>query len=240
MNEDLKWLAENVHEWNLRGKLKICAHKRLDGSFFVSRVYPDDFEGYTRAQWQAARDELSGKPKEWEGAWLFQDRYGFWHSFDDTETPVLYGDSPEKNYCTRKGFFKDYGRGEVLGDWRDTLERRPENHSVEPTEKVWRGPEDGLPPVGTYCQALFEDESTFDGGEWFDAYIVGVCKDGNTVAELLNEGVFVVSHKFRPIRTEEEKAVGEMIDIACKACATTSAEFAQSLYRAGYRKQEDK
>ena len=179
MNEDLKWLAENVHEWNLGGKLKICAHKRLDGSFFVSWVYPDDFEGYTRAQWQAARDELGL------------------------------------------------------------------NHSVEPTEKVWRGPEDGLPPVGTVLEAWFDDGRRC----WHKAYVVGYHPiEENTLAVSLigdHESRLIWSDisGIRPIRSEEDKAVEEMVSyiyglpVEDKRKAEHAARV---LYRAGYRKQEDK
>ena len=168
MNEDLKWLAENVHEWNLRGKLKICAHKRLDGSFFVSWVYPDDFEGYTSAQWQAARDEIGL------------------------------------------------------------------NHSVEPTEKVWRGPDDGLPPIDTECEAS-------GIGGWHHVKIIA--HDGNDAAcwDVETNELFW-SEKFRPIRSEEDRAVEDMLEVCKQGSVSypTSEEMVRRLYRAGYRKQEDK
>ena len=66
MHADLKWLAENVSEWN--GTYGYMA--RLDKCAYWMNV-PIQRDCFTRAQWQAARDELEdpfGSPEEDE-AW---------------------------------------------------------------------------------------------------------------------------------------------------------------------------
>lgn len=179
MNEDLKWLAENVHEWpesysdldRLLDSIAESYAAAWDGHQWGS------INGFTRAQWQAARDELSGKP-EWSDApewanWLAQDEDGEWWWFEGE--PKLDSDC---FYCHSKR--EDQASiGRVLGDWRNTLERRPENHSVEPTEKVWRGPDDGLPPVGMVIEAWFDDGRRC----WHKAHVVGYHpSEANTIA----------------------------------------------------------
>src|SRR5690554_5605783 len=128
MNNDLKWLAENVHEWKQGTHYLV---KTLDGgcNWIVGEMEIRDNAAnyFTRAQWQAARDELSGKPSwddvpEW-AEWIAQSPQGHWE---------CYADQPDFNEgrwvhsgrgeCV--GFAKY--RGEVLGDWRNTVERRPE------------------------------------------------------------------------------------------------------------------
>ena len=73
MNADLKWLAENVSEWNAR----YVAVQKFNGVgwlFGSERDYKHCIGDtcFTRAQWQAARDELENpfsSPDEDE-AWL--------------------------------------------------------------------------------------------------------------------------------------------------------------------------
>ena len=66
MNADLIWLAENVSEWNgTHGYIG----KRDQGAYWMH--VPMQRECFTRAQWQAARDELENpfsSPEEDE-AW---------------------------------------------------------------------------------------------------------------------------------------------------------------------------
>jgi len=244
MNEDLKWLAENVHEWP---KSYSDLDRILDS---IAESYAAAWDGhqwgsingFTRAQWQAARDELSGKP-EWSDApeyanWLAQDEDGEWWWFEGE--PKLDSDC---FYCHSKR--EDQASiGRVLGDWRKTLERRPENHSAEPTEKVLRGPEDRLPPVGV------EFEFSANGKTWEER--VMLFNDGITC--LMAHKQYPVSRwhykcddpdiLYRPIRSEEDKAVDEMMKFAPVdngSMAGIACQYlTRALYRAGYRKQEDK
>jgi hypothetical protein len=232
MNEDLKWLAENVHEWP--EGYESCDVEIIQREITASFRYGPSGR-FNQSQWQAARDELSGKP-EWSDApewanWLAQDEDGEWWWFEGE--PKLDSDC---FYCHSKR--EDQASiGRVLGDWRNTLERRPENHSVEPTEKVWRGPEDGLPPVGIECEFHHPDFG------WTGCTVVGhfrheaICtpNGGNYYGGMAEE--------FRPIRSEEDKAVEEMMKFAPvdngSMAGIACQHMARQLYRAEYRKQED-
>jgi hypothetical protein len=267
MNEDLKWLAENVHEWPER-----CVYATVSNwgngptvSWDCGTVFGKSF---SRDQWQAAHDELSGKPS-WDnvvGEWIAQDEDGEWYSFDNKP---YHGDGCwDVNPCYRE----KYGKSEVLCDWRDTLERRPENHSVEPTEKVdhipdagkmagnyidealemfgshygdatekvWRGPEDGLPPVGCDCEYI---DAT---GNWHTVEITAIGRRGILFVQSGKDNEQYTPldpRKFRPIRSEEDKAVEEMMKFAPvdngSMAGIACQHMARQLYRAKYRKQED-
>lgn len=250
---DLTWLARNVHEWPV-GASYIAKHESYDSwcsetAFGANYEQHDDCYGkrYTKAQWLAERERLQNKPKEWEGEWLFQDKHGWWNSFDDSETPMVYGVKDTENYCTSKGFFKTYAQGIVLGDWRDTLEKRPEqmtppthtNHrcvQVNIENQEWD--REGLPPVWVRIEAIGEHNT-----EWFELEIVAM-RDGNAWIIDYSNGLkrdYIIcldSYKFRPLKTEEEKAVEEMKQYCPYkgSWKSTYEEFARELVRNGYRK----
>ena len=130
---DLDWLARNVHVWPAGDHQPWCyvymAHggvMKAAGNFLDAVAKPTMI---TIDQWLARRAELQNKPS-WDGArkwanWLGQDEDGAWWYFS------------AKPKCQSRSFGEmgsgicaDFaGAGEVLGDWRDTLEKRPE---VEP------------------------------------------------------------------------------------------------------------
>jgi len=185
MNEDLKWLAENVHEWPEFVSYAVVVHCE-NGPKVVWDRGSTFGETFSRAQWKAARDELGP------------------------------------------------------------------NHSVDSTEKVWRGIEDGLPPVGGKVEAWFDDGRVC----WHEAYVIGRHpREENTVAVSLigdHESRLIWVDKFgvRPIRTEEDKVVEEMMESGAIGAffgagggAINDAAF-QALFkhmvRHGYRKQETK
>lgn len=182
MNEDLKWLAENVHEWPFGYDHTIVKSKYDDEFFFDG---PNADRGYTRAQWQAARDELSGGVRI----------------------------DPDSRTIT---------------EWP--------NHSVEPTEKEWRGPEDGLPPVGTECICEYYSFGlkchaakivAYSGNRvWVDS------QSGDSLILIVNET------DFKPLPTEEDKAVESIRDEVYAEGGAITENAARILYRAGYRKQE--
>jgi hypothetical protein len=127
--DDLDWLARNVHEWPIDGGNDgfFCA---WNGSSGPSRIAKDDLtsssklEWYSKEEWLTRRAELQNKPT-WDEApdwakFLVQNYKGAWYFFD--EEPGRY---PEHwNHIGRWAYSPS--AGEVLGDWRKTLERRPE------------------------------------------------------------------------------------------------------------------
>ena len=82
-----------------------------------------------KAEWLARRSELQNKPS-WAdfrecAKFMAQDSDGAWLAFEIEPTPQSLIWNAKRGW---RGYaYKDtpYNRGEVLGDWRDTLEKRP-------------------------------------------------------------------------------------------------------------------
>lgn len=100
---------------------------------------------------------------------------------------------------------------------------------------------DWLPTVGTECEVNY-------CGSWYRTTIVGM--DGG-LPVFKTEWVAAYRNyacgsdfKFRPMRSEEDLAIGEMLDLDeydpdSKMGMMSREDFCRSLYRAGYRKQKD-
>lgn len=159
---DLKWLAENLHKWTDDPGYQFVTKYRTQDlcAFSVCRVGPSF---YHYDEWQSARDVISGKPgwdeaPEW-AEYKCQGTEGMWEFFEDRPEPgPEYWDSD----CRQEG---SKFRGKVLGDWRDTLEHRPSDHTNElldgdapvitPTDFKVNGLENALrDEVNTTTQAL--------------------------------------------------------------------------------------
>lgn len=103
--------------------------------------------------------------------------------------------------------------------------------------KEWSGPEDGLPPVGTECEIITDDDVwehaviLCHGYDDFRPHAVAQCASGLWMEEV--DG-------FRAIRTPEqnvsetrESAIRELMDIAQVDCRVTAAR----LVDAGFRRE---
>lgn len=131
---DLDWLARNVHVWKSGYDLAVV--QRGGGEIYVT--WPSVCSGgITKKQWLARRAELQNKPS-WRDApewahWLAQHESGVWCWGNATPERQCHGvvgvwdsvlvdgkNHAEDSRCEWSGC-----AGEVLGDWRDTLERRP-------------------------------------------------------------------------------------------------------------------
>lgn len=138
---DLDWLARNVHVWTCGKHQPWCyVVTKIDGErTWASNVLSSSFP-YSlvdKDQWLARRSKLQNKPAEWPyGAnWLAQDRGGEWSFYTDS------ADNPPQNHGEDNWYSDDVAVrcrhiGEVLGDWRDTLEKRPEQKAFEPFASV--------------------------------------------------------------------------------------------------------
>lgn len=137
---DLDWLVRNVHKWPCGKHQPWCyVVTKIDGErTWASNVLSSSFP-YSRVdkdQWLARRAELQNKPG-WEGApeWaelLAQDDSGEWYWY--AAKPAHPG---MKSWWPAPGAKNaQCGKGEVLGDWRDTLEKRPEQAEFEPFVSV--------------------------------------------------------------------------------------------------------
>lgn len=137
---DLDWLARNVHEWPVVATFKVSLgwHGCRDGDPHYVRVdYGDEI---TKEQWLYRRAELQNK-QSWNDApewadWLAQDTAGldgigawWWYRTKPTNGDRTWSSKGHSSSPAPK-------RGEVLGDWRDTLEKRPEQVEFEPFVSV--------------------------------------------------------------------------------------------------------
>lgn len=98
-----------------------------------------------------------------------------------------------------------------------------------------------LPPVGEVCLYVVSDRCSAE------VEITAHAKLGLCFVEIGKSGECYVSktaelHRFRPIRTEREKAIDEMVDVICdngflSKDGTESKRIANRLLDAGYRKE---
>ena len=122
---DLDWLARNVHAWPVNAKFAV--RPGMGEVLFYEHHYSHLVQ-FSREQVEARRAELQNKPSwedapEWVG-WLAQDKSGAWWFFRCHPKAMSEGwDSDSSAY-----HHSSWVDGEALGDWRDTLEKRPEGN----------------------------------------------------------------------------------------------------------------
>jgi hypothetical protein len=109
-----------------------------------------------------------------------------------------------------------------------------------PDAAVWRGPQDGLPPVGTVC------EYKLGNGNWFKCEIIShnrlVIKCPHLETDN-GEGLQILGNHeaiFRPIQSDRDRAIEEMLKVKETIYGGNDMERRQmaALYDAGYRKGE--
>jgi len=104
--------------------------------------------------------------------------------------------------------------------------------TLEAKPTPWRGPQDGLPPVGTEC--IYKQSSK-------TAYIVAHHMDGEQAiwSEEKYGGYlyYGMPQDFTPIQTERDKAIEAAIDILgpLNSCMTDHKKVLGALYDAGWR-----
>jgi len=210
---DLDWLARNVHEWPAGDHQPWCYVYWKGGQRAVSGNCITVIQPCVRvemSEWLARRAELQNKPS-WDAVpnhanWLTQDAAGtwLWHSSEPECRNGMWVHSTTKGYAAK---------GSVLGDWRDTLEKRPEQDEFEPFTSIEDNQEQEmkqdngwfergeLPPVGVVCEAYIDRPS-----QWIEAEIVAH-KDGFAIGWC--KSVMKGCHgdkasEFRPIRNERD------------------------------------
>lgn len=256
-DDDLTWLARNVHEW---------PDTALVSVFNPQRFVLDPFEGelyFTHSQWLTRRAELQNKPS-WSGApewaqWLAKDSPDkdensawWWYADKPVDMKNIWQVSTEGRAMMASSCHCD------LGDWRDTLERRP----VDPSEPaVTARLTEATNNVLAAAPALMDDKFSFDRGDWFERGElppVGVeciaasgAPDANCVIVATSTDQVVVKWtenqlfdvldmpgwSFRPIRTERELAIDEMVIVSGMRVRDGAREVMGNLYDAGYRKE---
>lgn len=164
---NLDWLARNVHVWR-EGKREVlvCWPRNVDTLIWSCGLSNTGW--ITKEQWLARRAELQNKPS-WvdfraSAKFMAQDSDGTWRAFEIEP-------AAQSHIWNAKRGWRGYAyeetadnRGEVLGDWLDTLEKRPEEFkpftSIEDNQdQVLTQQQDSgwfergeLPPVGMAVQ----------------------------------------------------------------------------------------
>ena len=135
---DLDWLARNVHKWP-EGANYVCVN-HTDGGYVFHEHNRNCAIWFTKDQWLARRAELQNKPS-WDdfgesAKFMAQDSDGAWMAFESEPAANYHVWSSMRGWCGYAREGRDRCRGEVLGDWRDTLEKRPEQAKFEPFVSV--------------------------------------------------------------------------------------------------------
>ncbi len=190
--------------------------------------YIERFFHASKKQILAERDRLSGKPTEWVNDWArwrAQDGDGFWVEYQ--EKPRV---SEPEDWKVKDGELNViYPKGEVLGDWRDTLEERVMEDFIhkeygevfkelaKKEQSKWNG--EGLPPVGT----TYKEAELFGLGYSNPKYEVvahhynGACV---VVSVEVEGGVNYMPAKpchFKPLKSEREQVIEKMVEVADKS-----------------------
>ena len=240
---DLDWLARNVHVWpfnmfDSEPTEKYVWHQPYCGGDILA-IFRDRPSVFTKDQWLARRAELQNKPS-WvdfreSAKFMAQDSDGAWRAFEIEPTAQSHIWNAKRGW---RGYAYEEtadNRGEVLGNWRDTLEKRPEQKAFKPLTSIennqgqemkqdngWfeRGE---LPPVGTECEIDL-------GAKWRKAFVVGRNYTGRIVVEV-DTCDFIVADgcTFRPIRTERDVLI-EII----KKTDDTDDRIADAILAAGF------
>lgn len=262
MEDDLDWLARNVHVWPAGDHQPWCYVYWKGGQRSVSGNCITVIQPCVRVEmsdWLARRAELQNKPS-WADApdwaeWLAQDEDGEWKWLGSNPSKYIDGWTANKlSRCKKVGA---YGavieKGTILCDWCDTLEKRPEQDEFETLTSIEDNQEQDmtqqqemkqdigwfergeLPPVGTVCLYVVSDRLSAE------VEITAHAKLGLCFVQVGQSGESYVSktaelHRFRPIRTEREVAIEEMCNVA-GLDGLVFGLVAGELYDAGYRKQ---
>lgn len=123
--------------------------------------------------WERVKAEMQGKPK-WEDVpawahWLAQDKGGALWAYEIQ--PICFGGGSGiwGVGAVAGGRAECVGRGEVIGDWRDTLEARPVS-AKQPyvTYEEYSGTGTNT-PIGTVRTRIIRGTEIYDGEKWVPA-----------------------------------------------------------------------
>ncbi|AWH14636.1 hypothetical protein [Aeromonas phage 62AhydR11PP] len=244
---DLDWLARNVHVWAPNELIRMKPCDNGNGKFRASWCYSGD-GGFTKDQWLTHRAELQNKPSwkdapEWANYLAIDgDSVWYWHEMDPKTVAGC-------EYWMSRGQSGIACRGEVLGDWRDTMERRSEEFkpsieeanrlaqefkqftSIEDSQEKEMKRDNGwfergeLPPAGIECEAYVD-------GRWQECYVVGFSRIGDPVIEVNRSITDVNRCKFRPIRTERDVLLSIIVEEMNRY--DTDGKLADAILAAGF------
>lgn len=187
---------------------------------------------FSKEQFEAKADRMRGKP-DWKDApewakYLFQNKLGQWCWF---EHKPLFDNSPVDGFNVVISKFE----GKVIGDWRKTLEKRPEhigdvNENADPAPaKTWFDAGE-QPPVG--CSV----ELVWGGKNHGEVEIVAYRCDKVIFWRTSTDSVDCAempTAAFRPIRTEREKVIDAADEVIRKTSSAVDDVALNALYDAG-------
>ena len=157
---DLDWLARNIHQWPAGEHQPWCYVYWKGGHRAVSANCITVIQPCVRVEmsdWLARRAELQNKPSWWlSESWskyLAQDMDGEWKWLG--ENPSL-GD----DHWTADEL-RSQCKGVVIGDWWDTLEKRPEQKAFKPLTSI----EDNQEQDMTKQQEMKQDNGWYERGD---------------------------------------------------------------------------
>ena len=238
---DLDWLARNAHVWR-EGKCEVLVRRPRNVDTLIWSSVLSDTGWITKEQWLARRAELQNKPS-WDdfresAKFMAQDSDGAWRAFEIEPTAQSHIWNAKRGW---RGYAYEEAadnRGEVLGNWRDTLEKRQEQDEFEPFVSVEDSKEQDmkqdngwfergeLPPVGMAVQL-------WHGGTYaYDCELIA--KRGNNFV-LWNltrdrpDSADCMMCEFKPIPTEREVLI-EII----KKTDDTDDRIADAILAAGF------
>lgn len=152
---DLDWLARHVHNWPAGHQGWCYVISNRDGTKGVATSLIGQVDcpwvRIEKQEWLTRRVELQNKPG-WadfgeSAKFMAQDSDGAWMAFEIEPTAKSHVWSAMRGWCGYAREGRDRCRGEVLGDWRDTLEKRPEQAEFEPFVSVEDAATDKQPAI---------------------------------------------------------------------------------------------
>ena len=232
---DLGWLARNVHNWPAGHQGWCYVISNRDGTKGVATSLIGQVDcpwvRIEKQEWLARRAGLQNKPS-WDdfgesAKFMAQDSDGAWMAFESEPAAKYHVWSSMRGWCGYAREGRDRCRGEVLGDWRDTLEQRPEqfkpftctedNQEQGMAQQQEMKQDSGwfergeLPPVGAVCLYVISDRLSSE------VEITAHAKFGLCFVEVGKSGENYVSktaelHRFRPIRTERDVLLSVIVE----------------------------
>ncbi|MFB2891045.1 hypothetical protein [Aeromonas veronii] len=220
MADNLTWLARNAHLWpEIAPGRAFAAAFTVEGSVKWLEYPPVDWDScYQKHEWLARRAELQNKPSfadHPDAKCFFQHESGRWFKNVESSDMSVDGIGWRNNQPSRRSDcgWVDIGLGEVLGDWRDTLDRRPVDLS-EPAGGVKELGADGAEEINAMAQrllvALKSEPRSFDTGALAEMVELADAEIVKRDAKVCGGEGYLNNHWFE---RGELPPVGEFVDV---------------------------
>ena len=142
-----------------------------------------------------------------------------------------------RDYCWVKNAGNDWkvwDEREEPGSWVSATMSGSYMDSLIPRPTQWRGPEDGLPPVGTVCEARHH-------GGWAECEIIAHVRAPENCIEAIYQAAddwdwLSSPTNFRPLKSDKERAVEAALAQDCdpRDGMLSCHDFCARLYDAGF------